>query len=282
LAHEEEAIALYDRSRHRGIGLRYAAADLGVSTRSYAAVGLWYLGYPDRALERAQEAVALARALDHPFSLGLALLFEAGVRCQRRESAEQRTPAQEAIVLSEAQGFPLLLGVAKVWHGEARASADRDVTGVAEVSEGLALAAGTGYQQDAPLMVGLLAQAQLAVGQVAEALATIEVALAMATQTGLPHGDVELHRGKGSILLATPTGDATEAEVLFRRALEIARAQEARSLELRTAIHLARLLRTQGKSDEAHALLAPVYAWFTEGFDTGDLVEAKALLDELT
>ena len=263
LAHVEEAIALYDRSNHPGIGPRYAGVDLRVSTRCYASVALWYLGYPDRALGRVREAVGLARVLEHPYSLSMTLLFEAAVRCQRRESAEQRKPAEQAIALSEAQDFPVLLGVAKVWHGEARASADGDATGVAEVSEGLALA-------------------QKAVGQLAEAMAMVEAALAIAAQAGLPYSDAALYCGKGELLLSMQDGDAREAEALFRRALEIARAQEARSLELRAAMHLARLLYAQGKSDEARALLAPIYAWFTEGFDTGDLVEAKAQLDELT
>jgi predicted ATPase len=131
-------------------------------------------------------------------------------------------------------------------------------------------------------MLGVLAQAHAALGQLPEAMIAVQTALAIGEQTGQPLLDAELHRGRGEVLLAGSAGDAANAEALFRRAIEIARAQEARSFELRAVMSLARLLRTQERVDEARALLGPVYAWFTEGFETRDLVEAKALLDELT
>jgi predicted ATPase len=131
-------------------------------------------------------------------------------------------------------------------------------------------------------MLYSLADGQRAAGQHAEALGTVESGLAMAAATGQHFHDASLHRLKGELLLATDPASSAQAEALFRRALDIARAQEAKSFELRTATSLARLWQCQGKLAEARALLAPVYEWFTEGFDTGDLIAAKALLDELT
>jgi predicted ATPase len=194
----------------------------------------------------------------------------------------QRRSAEEEIVLSEAQGFPLWLGLGKVFRGDARAVAEADPTGVAEVADGLTLASGTGAQGGAPVVLAVLAHAHMAVGQPAEAMMTIRAALTIGEQTGQPLLDAEFYRAQGELLLAVPDGGPAQAEPLFRRALEIAQAQEARSLEQRVAMSLARLLQRQGSAADACALLAPLYAWFTEGFETRDLMEAKALLDELT
>ena len=144
----------------------------------------------------------------------------------------------------------------------------------------MALAAETGNQVGAPGFFALLAEAQQAAGQLAEAQGTVATGLAVAAQTGQPFFDADLHRLDGDLLLATG-GTADEAAARYHRALAIAREQGARSFELRAATSLARLWRDQGKRAEARALLAPVYAWFTEGFDTRDLIDAKALLDEL-
>jgi predicted ATPase len=143
------------------------------------------------------------------------------------------------------------------------------------------LAAGSGNRAGVPGFLAGLAGGQRAAGQHAAALGTVESGLAVAIETGQHFCDAVLDQLKGELLLATDPASSAEAETLFRRALDIARAQEAQSLELRAATSLARLWHRHGKLAEARALLAPVYAWFTEGFDTGDLVEAKALLDEL-
>ena len=148
-------------------------------------------------------------------------------------------------------------------------------------SEASRLALSTGNRGGIPGILAGLADGQRAAGQHADALGTVENGLAVATATGQHFRDAGLHHLKGELLLATDPASSAEAETLIRRALDIARAQEAKSLELRAATSLARLWHRQGKRAEARALLAPVYAWFTEGFDTGDLVEAKALLGEL-
>ncbi len=183
------------------------------------------------------------------------------------------------IALSEAQGFPLWLGLGRAFHAAARVMAG-DLGALPEIMEGLALAAETGNQSGAPGLFALLAEAQRAAGQLAEAQGTVATALAVAAQTGQPFFDADLHRLDGDLLLATG-GPADEAAARYHRALAIAREQGARSFELRAATSLARLWRDQGKRAEARALLAPVYATFTEGFATRDLIDAKALLDEL-
>ena len=197
----------------------------------------------------------------------------------RRDAAAQRERAAEVVALSEAQGFPLWLGVGRAFHGAARVGAGNRGA-LPEIMEGLALAAETGNQLGAPVFLALLAEAQQAAGQLLEAQRTIATALALAAQTGQPYFDADLDRLDGDLLLATG-GAADEATARYHRALAIARDQGARSFELRAATSLARLWHDQGKPTEARELLAPLYAWFTEGFDTGDLIVAKALLDEL-
>jgi predicted ATPase len=283
LAHCERAIALYDPARDwRAVFRQGFANDSSVAALGIAAWNLWYLGHADRSLGSAREGVTVARTLGEPFSLAFALFMETLVHRLRRDWQAQRERAAEVIAIGDAQGFPLWRGVGRMYHGLARVMAGKGTEASTEVAEGLALAAGAGNRGGVPGMLYALADGQRAAGQHAEALGTVESGLAVGAATGQHFHDASLHRVKGELLLAADPANAAEAEALFRRALEIARAQEAKSFELRAATSLARLWQRQGKRAEARALLAPVYAWFTEGFDTGDLVEAKALLDELT
>ena len=280
LEHGEQVAAIYDPSRHQVI-TALPGADQGVAARCFAASSLWFLGHPDRALGGARAAIDMAGSLAQPFSLGYALHFAASIHWCRREAQLQGELGEQMIALSEAHGFPLWMGTGK-WHrGAALAASGPAAIAVAEVGEGLTLLARIGSQAMAPAVLALLAEVQQAAGQRAEALGTLETALAVSAQTEQRFFDAELYRLKAELLLQSGPECVGEAEPLFRRALEIARSQEAKSLELRAATSLARLLQTQGKPTEARALLAPVYAWFTEGFDTRDLVEAKALLEEL-
>jgi len=278
LAHCERAIALYDPMQHHGL-VRVLGTDPGVVALSSGAHNLWHLGQPDAALARAREAVALARGLDDPFSLALAIVFETSIDWLRRNVAAQRERATEVVALSETQGFPLWLGVGRAFHAAARVAAG-DLTALPEIMDGLALAAETGNLSNAPALFALLAEAQQATGQLTEAQGTVATALIVAAQTGQPFFDADLHRLDGDLLLATG-GSADEAAARYHRALAIAREQGARSFELRAATSLARLWRDHGKRAEARDLLASVYEWFTEGFDTRDLQDAKALLKEL-
>jgi len=279
LAHCDRAIALYDPAQHHGL-VRVFGTDQGVAALGYSAWDLWQLGQPDAALARAREAVALARRLHDPFALAYALFFDSAIHACRRDVAAQRERAAEVVALSETQGFPLWLGLGRAFHAAARVMAG-DRAALPEILDGMALAAETGHQAGAPALFALLAEAQQAAGQLAEAQGTVATGFAVAAQTGQPLFDADLHRLDGDLLLATG-GTADEAAARYHRALAIAREQGARSFELRAATSLARLWRDQGQRAEARDLLAPVYGWFTEGFDTRDLQDAKALLGELT
>ena len=278
LAHCDRAIALYDPTQHHRL-IRVLGDDLGVSALNFCGSNLWFLGQPDAGLVRAREAVALAHRLNDPFSLAYALSFETVVHWYRRDLAPQCERATEVMALSEAQRFPLWLGVGRVLHGAARVLAGEPAA-LPEILDGFALFGDTGNQLGAPTLLAILAEAQQASGQLAEAQGTVATALAVAVQTGQPFFDGDLHRLDGDLVLATGR-TADEAAARYHRALAIAREEGARSLELRAATSLARLWRDQGKRAEARDLLAPVYAWFTEGFDTQDLIDAKALLEEL-
>jgi class 3 adenylate cyclase/predicted ATPase len=283
LAHCERAIVLYDPARDRGAPFHHGFVnDPSVGALGIAAWNLWYLGRADRALGRAREGVTLARALGEPFTLAFALFFETILHRFRRDWRAQQERAADVIAIGDVQGFPLWRGVGRMYHGLARIKAGEGAAALTEVAEGLALAAGTGKRGGVPALLYALADGQRTAGQHADALGAAESGLAVATATGQHFWDAGLHQLKGELLLATDPANSAEAEALFCRALDIARAQEAKSFELRAATSLARLWQRQGKLAEARALLAPIYAWFTEGFDTGDLVEAKALLDELT
>lgn len=276
LTHCERALALYDPARHSEF--RALGHDEGVGLLGYAAWNLWCLGSSDSALARAEEAVSLGRRLNHPFSLARALNFETAIHWHRRDSARQHERAAEVVALSEMQEFPLFLGLGR-YYAAARVVAG-DVAGLPELLEALTLIRETGNQSAEPGILTLLAETQQAAGQFAEARATVAAGLAISAQLAQPFSDADLQRLDGDLILAT-AGASEEAAARYHQALDIARAQGAKSFELRAATSLARLWRDQGKPAEARDLLAPIYAWFTEGFDTGDLKDAKTLLDEL-
>ncbi len=295
LARSEAARTLSEARRHdpRTAGLDgdsgvmpLSYLDPGIIALHFTAWSLWTLGWPQRALTSAREAVELAHRLRDPFNLSYALFIETVVHAMRRDVAAQRERAAEVITLSEAQGFPIWLGLGRAWNAAACVAAG-ETGAVADLLAGVALTAETGSQSGAPGVFFLLGEAYMAAGQLEEARGAVETGLAIAAQTGQPGSDADLHRLQGEILLKTVDSQQSRvesektAEECFQRALDIARAQEAKSLELRAATSLARLWRDQDEHVAARDLLAPLYAWFTEGFDTRDLQEAKALLAEL-
>jgi predicted ATPase len=276
----EQGIALYDPRRHRSLAFRYSQ-DPGAGLRMFAAHALWYLGYPDQAVERMQEALALARELSHPFSLAPALDHAAWLHHYRREGRRTQEQAEAAMALSTEQGFPFFLALGTILRGWALTEQGQRAEGMTQMHQGMAALRAMGVALLLPRDHTMLAEAYGESGQAEAGLRLLAEALATTHQQGSHLWEPELYRVKGELLLRQRAPDAPEAESCFREALDIARCQQARSLELRAAISLSRLWQRQGKGVEARQLLAPIYGWFTEGFDTADLREAKALLEAL-
>ena len=279
-AHLQQGLALYDPPQHRALAFRLGY-DLRVFFLAYMTRPLWLLGYPDQALQRSHEALTLAQELAHPFSLAYALNFAAWVHQFRREGEATQARVEVTIALAREQGFSLWLALGTVLWGWALAEQGQSDAGVIQIREGMAAYRATGAEVDRSYCLALLAEAYGQGKRYDEGLAVLEEALALTGQYASVIWEAEIHRLKGVLLLARPTENQVEAEACFHEALAIARHQQAKSLELRAAMSLARLWPQQGKRAEARELLAPVYGWFTEGFDTTDLQEAKTLLETL-
>jgi class 3 adenylate cyclase/predicted ATPase len=279
--HLTQGMALHDPQQHRASAFRYGD-DAGMVCHSYAARTLWYLGYPDQGLARSQESVTLAQQRAHPFSLDFALDCMAIVHQLRREARWTQERAEAAMSLAKDQGFPFWLAVGALMRGWALAHQGQAKEGIEQLHQGLRANRATGAEISRPYFLGLLAEAHSVIGQPAAGLTVLTEALALVDTTGERVWEPELYRLKGELLLQQHAANQAEAETCFHHALEIARNQQGKSFELRTATSLARLWQQQGKRTEAYELLAPIYNWFTEGFNTADLQEAKALLDALT
>jgi class 3 adenylate cyclase/predicted ATPase len=279
-AHAEQGIALYDPQQHRSYLFSYGN-DSGVACRCCAALALWVLGYPDQALERSGAALTLAQELAHPFSLTFALYEAALLHQFRRETPLTLELAEKAMRVSTEQGFASWLAPGTIVRGWALAQRGQGEEGIAQMRQGLAAYLAMGAELGRPRQLAMLAEAYGRVGQTAEGLAVLAEALTAVHKTGEQFYEAELDRLKGELLLQQPAGSGDEAETCFRQALDVAHRQQAKSWELRAAMSLSRLWRQQGRRDEARELLAPVYGWFTEGFDTADLQEAQALLEAL-
>jgi predicted ATPase len=280
-ANLENAFTLYDPERHRPLIFRYGGPDTGVRCLSYAALTLWHLGYPDQALKRGNEALALAQALSHPFSLAIAQSFVGVLRQYRREARAAQEKAEGAIALSVEHGISDYVAFATSLRGWAMAEEGCHEEGIAQLQEGLAATRAIGLELTRPIFLCLLAEACMETGRLHDGLSALTEALAAADEHENRHHEAEIHRLKGELLLKEDHSNAAEARSCFERAIEIARNQSAKSWELRATTSLARLLASQGRRDAARAMLAEIYGWFTEGFDTADLKDAKTLLDEL-
>jgi predicted ATPase len=282
-AHLEQGRALYDPQQHHAHTLLYGGHDPGVCCLSHAAWSLWILGYPDQALQRVREALALAHELTHSHSLAIALFFAATLHQSRREPHAAHERAEACVVLADEQGFAQELARATVMRGWALAAQGQGAEGMAQMRQGMAAYGTIGAVSARPYFLTLLAEACGSIGQTTEGLSLLAEALATVDRTEECGWEAELHRLKGEILLAQAgeSQKVQEAEACFQQALAVARHQQAKSLELRAAMSLSRLWQQQGKRAEARELLAPIYSWFTEGFDTPDLQEARALLEKL-
>jgi predicted ATPase len=297
-AHHDQARALYDPEHHRDLAY-HIGQEVGLAALGFAAQTLWFRGYPDQALARAHHVLSSAQALSHPFSLADALGHMAWVHLFRREGQEAHAQAVALLTLAHEHGFALWLGVGTSLQGWTLAeratqsgAREQGAAGLLQLREGLAALRATGAELGIPLLLGAVAQGYAHGGQVQEGLKVIAEALAMVEKNEERWNEAELYRLKGELMWQQSKGQSPrfevpssqaegEAEACFQQAIEIARRQSAKSLELRAVMSLARLWQHQGKQDEARQLLAEIYGWFTEGFDTKDLQETKALLAEL-
>jgi predicted ATPase len=275
-----QGIALYDPQQHRAAAFRYGE-DAGMLCHSFASLTLWYLGYPEQALARNDEAVSLAQQTAHPYSLSFALYGAAIFHQYRREERAVQERAEATISLGKEQGFPFFMAIGSMLRGWALVQQAQTREGIEQMSQGLVAYRGTGAELWRPYFLTLLAEVHGSIGEPETGLTALAEALTLVNTTGARMPESELHRLKGALLLQQSSDHQAEAEACFHHALEIARTQQAKSFELRTTTSLARLWQQQGKRQEAYDLLAPVYGWFTEGFDTADLQEAKTLLDAL-
>jgi predicted ATPase len=279
-AHYDSALALYDPAEHRALASRFGH-DSGVAIFSYRPFALWLLGYPDAALRDTEAALRIARELGQAATLMYALAHVGvpNMLCGCYDAAAAQT--REVLALAEEKSAPHWRAFGMLNEGWLLASTGRAAEAVPLIADGIAAYRASGSTNWLPLRLSYLALAHAEIGQVDEAWRCIEEAANAVASTNESWCDAEVNRSAGEIALRAHVPDAAKAETYFERALKIARAQQAKSWELRAAMSMARVWRDQGKPQQARELLAPVYGWFTEGFDTRDLKEAKALLDEL-
>jgi predicted ATPase len=276
--HTDAGRLLYDPTRHASHRFVYGGHDPGVCAGAIGAFAEWLLGYPEKAGASIADALALAGRIAHPFTLSMALIASAVVHLNRREPerALRQLEAAEVLAAEQRLSLPhepgLVRGVALFGQG----AIDEAIAGI---REGVANWTRLGRRILLPYGLAFLAEGLARRGDRAAALAALREGLATAGATGEHMWDAELHRVTGNVLLAENKLD--EGQASLQQAIRIAQAQQAKSLELRAATSLAGLWGEQGRRAEARDLLAPVYGWFTEGFETADLKEAKALLDQL-
>ena len=286
--HFEKALLLYDPEVHRDDAFLYAL-NPGVAMRCFGAWALWFLGLPDQALNRIQEALSLARELSEPHGLAHALFFAAILHQLRREERLAQEHAEAAIAVAREHGMVMYQALATMTRGWALIEQGWEEEAIEQMRQGLAAHQATGANLMCPHFLALLAEALAKTRQSGEGLHVLEEALEIALRTGEGSYQAELYRLKGERLLTQSKGrsDAQSARSLadvedcFNQSIRIARLQKAKSLELRAVRSAARLYQHQRKRKEARDILAPVYESFTEGFDTVDLREARALLAEL-
>jgi predicted ATPase len=287
LDYAQHVIDLYAPQRRGAVAVVYGI-DFGVQCLSYVSSALWFLGCPEQALKRSREALALAQELDHPYSLADAQSTGgAMVHLFRRDLQAAHALAEASLALASEHGFRYFGAQATAQRGRVLAEKGQIEEGIAQLHQGLAYWETSGIQYRCPTFLAWLAEAYGLAGQAEEGLSVLAEALAQVETTDERYYEAELRRLEGELLLMR--GEKTKAEANFHQAescfqcaIEVARRQGAKSWELRATTSLARLWQKQGKQDEARQTLGEIYGWFSEGFDTLDLMEARALLDELT
>jgi predicted ATPase/class 3 adenylate cyclase len=273
----EKGISLYDIQKRRS---NRALQDPGVACLSYTSLALWFLGYPDQALKKSDEALRLAHKLSHPFSTAYALNIASIVFQLGRNVQETQKHAEAAITLCTEHGIPYWLAYGPILRGWALSEKGKREEGMRQTRQGLAAYGDTGAVLGRPYFLSMLVEAYAQNKQAREGLTVLDEALAIVDETKECWVEAELYRLKGKLLLQITSDNYPEAEDCFHKAIAVARRQNAKSLELKAAMSLSCLWHKQGKKTAARQMLEEVYGWFTEGFDAPELKEAKDLLNE--
>jgi predicted ATPase len=274
----EKAMSIYDPRHHGSVARLYGGVDPRIFSFGYWLWTLWHLGYPDKALQLSKEAFALAHALSEPHSQAFALTFAAYLHQCRREVDETEQRVQSLISISEKHGLPNYLAWATILRGWTVSQRGCHSEGISEMHDGLIALQATGEQTSSAYHLTVLVEQCHKSGRMAQGSQFLTTAFNLVEAKNIRLYEAEVHRLRAELLVAV---DEDQAERCFRRAVDVARSQGTKSLQLRASLSLARLLGKQGRRDEARTTLAEIYNWFTEGFDTRDLQEAKQLLNEL-
>jgi len=281
LAHFDRSLGLYNAAEHQPLTTRFGSQDAGVGILCFRAFAHWLLGYPEAALADLDHALKVTREMDQAATLMFANAIPSYtlILCGRYDAANALIDA--LVVTAEEKGAVSRKAEGTILRGCVSALTGKSPDAVQMITLGINAWRSTGASVWMPLNLSYLARAHAELGQYDDAWRSIGEAMTTMEETKELWCEAEVHRVAGEIALASPKPDAAKAQASFERALEVARKQQARSLELRPAMSIARLLRDRGERDQAHDLLAPVYGWFTEGHDTLDLKNAKALIDQL-
>jgi predicted ATPase len=284
--HLQQVVSSYEPQRQSTLAF-HVGYDPGVYARAMESWVLWLLGYPEQALQYSYGALHMAREQAHPFTLSITLATVALLQYMRREDAAALEHVQASVALATEHGFPYLLAVGNVLQGWELTRVGQAAAGITQMRAGLAALRTMGAEILRPYLLALLAEACVRDGQLDPGLDALDEALTAAENHAERFYEAELHRLQGEVLLRRAAGAADlspqqmQCEAAFQTALDLARRQGARALELRAAMSLSRLWQQQDKQRQARQLLADIYNWFTEGFDTADLQEARTLLDVL-
>jgi len=291
--HLERCISRYDLEKHRSLAFSYAGQDPGVTSFVFSAWALQSTGYSDQALKSSIDALSLARLLSHPYSLAYAQGIAAAFHQFRKDLEVTQGLADASLGVATEHGFPFWSAFQSVLIGWVLVKQGKADEGIAQMSRGMEAYRATGAELLRPYLIGLFAEALAEGGSTERGLVLLAEALETVEETGERFYEAELYRQRGELLfrsfsedsrlpdITAPLSRSSEIERCFLKAMTVAGRQQAKWFELRAATSLARLWRHQGRKNDAHTMLAKSYNWFTEGFDTIDLNDAKALLKEL-
>jgi predicted ATPase len=280
LEHADQVIQIFDPRKHHSYVFQTGFHLKPVST-AWSVVELWFLGYPDQGRQRLKDALSFSHESNHPSTLAFVFYWDAMFHQLSRDVQAVKKTTDEAVKLSTEYGLQLWIAVMPIFQGWVLAEQGRPREGIAQILQGMAATEATGNQCWHIHHLAMLAEAYVKAGQIEDGLAALVNGLTVMEKTGERFCEAELHRLMGEFLLMKGANDA-EAEGYYQKALDVSQRQNAKSLELRATMSLARLWQKQGKEEEAYKRLAEIYDWFTEGFDTQDLKDAKALLEELS